>query len=102
MTRLAVDKNYDPVPLRTHDLGPITEDGERYLVEVWNLEVKTTDGCRWVHESAFWSEARAIEFGATVVRFGSIHPDNWHLIYDPNAPVELPDYVTDWANPIFN
>jgi len=103
--RLPVDAAYNATGfeiLKTHDMGPLTEDGERYLVEVYDLEVRTLDGRRWVFHLAFRSQDEAKRFATDVIAFGTINPEKWNCAFDPNAAQELPDYVTDWYRPEFN
>ena len=95
MNRLAVDTCE---ACRTQDLGPMTEDGERYLFTCWDIVVRTRDGRQWVFPQADRDEDKAINFAECVVDHGSINPEKWTECTSP----ELPDYVTHWWRPEFN
>jgi hypothetical protein len=82
----------------THELSPLTEDGERYLMEVWDVVARTTDGCTFVYHDSSWDERDAKEFAARVEGYGNINPDLWAEVITS----ELPDYVTDPHRPEFN
>lgn len=103
--RLPIDADYNTTGfemLPTHDLGPLTEDGERYLVRAFDLEVQTLDGRRWVFHLAFRTPDEAERFAGDVIAYGSINPEKWNCSFDPNARPTLPDYVTHWYLPEFN
>ncbi|MHC4299621.1 MAG: hypothetical protein ACYS7Y_20270 [Planctomycetota bacterium] len=84
--------------LLTHDLGPVTEDGERYLVTCWDIVAQAADGRQWLFPQAFPSEEAGQALAERVEEYGSIDPEKWREI----TPAGLPDYVTDWHRPEFN
>jgi hypothetical protein len=81
-------------------MGPVTEDGERYLVNCWDIVAHTEDGGRWLFPMPENTEEKGEAFAKQVENHGSIDPEKWvDITPNPNA---LPDYVTDPHNPIFN
>jgi hypothetical protein len=63
--------------LKTSDLGPMNDDGERDLVYVWDTVAKTEDGKQWVHNLAQKSEKTGRFFAEKIKAHGSINPKYW-------------------------
>ena len=87
------------------------EDGNFEYQCGWNVIAKTMDGniqTEWIswdgdYPTLFANDEaeKAEDFADAVVRAGVIDPKNWTAISERRVG-DLPDYVTDWSNPIYN